>query len=477
MIGTNYRYGCQLLNGILILWLSILSASAEPPPHSLIWPSDNEHLAAQVGAKSSYPSIGPHNYCDPGFRSRLISLATAANVNIGNPERLTVFAGWLDLVQAVDQEPCTEQNAVAAIRAWRLSHRKHPAVLLFPKLFGSEQQGLHLGVLLPLQGEMEAFSQIIVAGMTPVAEAHGINITVIDSIELIDSLAKDTNILSGFDCIIGPLEKQRVEQFALSQPTLPVLTLNYLPIEAPTTPRLFQITLHPEDEAYALADLIAEADHKQGVLLYTEEHAWSERMAAALMNRWDRYGGRLEPYVINAKQTDFAAALKKVLQISESEIRHKEIEGLLGYPVKFKPRRRQDIEFVVILVDQRLGRMLKPQLKFWYAGGLPVYSTSKLLSANSFTVNNDLDGVHLTLPPWIAFESSQIDTNSEAILEQSLHFLGESAIRIVHASRCLSGGTLLLDQSLEPAWVFDQATRRFHYRSRHAVIKDDRINY
>ncbi len=474
MIGTNYCYGYQLLNGTLMLWLSILSAFAEPPPHSLIWPSDNEYLAAQVGAKHSYPSIHQHNYCDPDFRSRLISLATAANIDIGNPERLTVFAGWLDLVQAVDQEPCTEQNAAAAIKAWQLNHRKHPAVLLFPKLFGSEQQGLHVGVLLPLQGEMAVLSQIIVAGMESAAEAHGINITVIDSVELIDSLAKDANILSGFDCIIGPLEKQRVEQFALSQPTLPALTLNYLPIDAPTTPRLFQIALRPEDEAYALADLIAEAGHKQGVLLYTDEYTWSERMASALMDRWDMYGGHLEPYVINAKQTDFYAALKEVLQISKSEVRHKEIEGLLGYPVKFKPRRRHDIEFVVILVDQRLGRMLKPQLKFWYAGGLPVYSTSKLLSVNSFTVNNDLDGVHLTLPPWIAFESSQIDTNSETILKQSLSFLGESAIRIVQESCCLS---LLSDQSLEPAWVFDQAMRRFHYRSRHAVIKDDRINY
>jgi len=474
MIDTNYRYGYQLLNGMLMLWLSIPSAFAEPPPHSLIWPSDNEHLALQIGAKHSHQSIDQPNYCDPNFRSRLISLATAANVDIGNPERLAVFAGWLDLIQAIDQEECTEQNTAAAIKAWRLSHRKHPAVLLFPELLGSEQQRLHVGVLLPLHGEMAALSQIIVAGMAPVAEAHGINITVIDSIELIDSLAKDTNILSSFDCIIGPLEKQHVEQFASGQPALPVLALNYLPLDAPTTPRLFQIALRPEDEAYALADLIAETGYKQGLLLYAEEYAWSERMAFALMDRWDRYGGHLEPYVVNAKQTDFSAALKEVLQISESEMRHKEIEQLLGYPVKFKPRRRQDIEFVVMLVDQRLGRMLKPQLKFWYAGDLPVYSTSKLLNANSFTVNNDLDGVHLTLPPWIEFEHSQIDTNSETLFKQSLRFLGASAIKIVQESHCLS---LLSDRSPGLVWVFNQATQRFHYRSLHVTIIDDRLNY
>ncbi len=468
----HYRYRYPLLFGSLLLWLSILPALAEQPPsQSLIWPSDSGYSAT--------PSAGQNGYCHPDFRNRLISLAAAASVGIDNPERLAQFGGWLDPTQGIDQESCTEAAAVAAIRTWQISHRSHPATLLFPELFGTEQQALNVGILLPLQGEIAVLSHAILEGMTAVAQTDGIAITVIDSIELMlnGHLKKEANMLSDFDCIIGPLERERVKQFALSQPTLPVLTLNYLPADSPTPSQLFQIALRPEDEAYAVADLAAEAGHTQGILLYTQTHPWSGRMATALLDRWEQYGGHLEAYAIHAEQTDFSGVLKEALQLAESEHRHKKIENLLNHPVRFQPRRRQDIEFIVMLVDQRLGRMLKPQLEFWYAGGLPVYSTSKLLSANSFTVNSDLDGVQLTLPPWVTITDARMEADGEPTLEQSLHFLGESAIRIVLASRCLSSNMLLLDQQLESTWVFDETTRRFHYRSRQAVIKDDHIHH
>ncbi len=473
-MAERIHYGDRypLLFGSLMLWLSILPALAEqPPPHSLIWPSD--------GGYSATPPAGQNGYCHPDFRNRLISLAATANSNIDNPERLALFGGWLDLIQGLDQESCTEPAAIAAIKAWHMSHRSHPAVLLFPELFGTEPQALNVGILLPLQGEIAALSHVILEGMTSVVQASGIGITVIDSIEFVrnGSIQKEADRLGGFDCIIGPLERERVEQFALSQPTLPVLTLNYLPTDRPTSLQLFQIALRPEDEAYAVADLIAEAGHTQGILLYTQAHPWSERMATALLDRWEQYGGHLETHIIHAEQTDFSSILKAALQLSESAHRHKKIERLLGHPVRFQPRRRQDIEFIVMLVDQRLGRMLKPQLEFWYAGGLPVYSSSKLLSANSFTVNQDLDGVQLTLPPWVTVTDARMETESEPTLEQSLHFLGASAIRIVQASRCLSNNALLLNQQLESTWVFDETTRRFHYRSRQAVIKDDHIHH
>ncbi|MCF6354974.1 MAG: penicillin-binding protein activator [Candidatus Polarisedimenticolaceae bacterium] len=461
-----------LLFGSLMLWLSILPALAEqPPPHSLIWPSDGEYSVA--------PPAGQNGYCHPDFRNRLISLAAAARVGIDSPERLALFGGWLNLIQGIDQESCTEPAAEAAIRAWQISHRSHPAALLFPELFGTAQQALNVGILLPLQGEIATLSHAILEGMTAVAQTDGMAITVIDSIELMQSghLKKETHLLSGFDCIIGPLERERVEQFALSRPMLPVLTLNYLPADKPASSQLFQIALRPEDEAYAVADLAAEAGHTQGILLYTQAYPWSERMAAALLDRWEQYGGYLETYAIHAEQTDFSDILKAALQLSESELRHKKIEGLLGHLVKFQPRRRQDIEFIVMLVDQRLGRMLKPQFEFWYAGSLPVYSSSKLLRANSFTVNRDLDGVQLTLPPWVTVTDARMETDGEPTLEQSLHFLGASAIRIVQASRCLSNSALLLNPQLESTWVLDETTRRFHYRSRQAVIKNDHIHH
>ncbi len=469
----HYGDRYPLLFGSLMLWLSIQPAFAEQgPPQSLIWQSNSSY--------SANPTVEQKGYCHPDFRSRLISLATVAGVDIDNPERLALFGGWLELIQAIDQENCTEPAAAAAIRAWHTGHREHPAVILFPELFAPPgRQGLNVGILLPLQGETAALSHIILEGMSSVAESDGVNITVIDSIGLMQSgsLKKESRIPGGFDCIIGPLERARVEQFALSRPALPVLALNYLPMDTPTTPLLFQMALRPEDEAYAIADLAAEEGHRQGMLLYTEAHPWSERMAAALLDRWEAHGGHLDAYVINATQTDFSDLLKEALQLSESTHRHKEMESLLGHPVRFSPRRRQDIEFIVMLVDQRLGRMLKPQLAFWYAGDLPLYSTSKLLSANSFTVNRDLDGVQLTMPPWMTFESSRIETDSGATLQQSLHFLGASAIGIVQASRCLSDRTRLLNQLLESAWVLDETTRRFHYRSRRAVIEDDRIHH
>lgn len=475
----------QLLCSSLILLFSIMPTYAEQLPlHSLIWLTDSEEVAdpepeEQVGLAGYDRSIHPNDYCRPEFRSLLISLANTASENIDVPANLIVFSGWLDLIQIIDQERCSTLNVAKEVTGWQARYSKHPAISLFPELFGSDRRGLRVAVLLPLQGEMEALSQMIYAGIEPVAETYGLDIQVIDSTELFQDSAfeKNTKVIGDVDCIIGPLEKQRVAQFASTQPTVPVLALNFLPVDSPLRPQLYQMALRPEDEAYALADLIAGEGHTRGVLLYAEGHAGNERMADALLNRWEAYGGALEAYELDPEQTDFSVQLKKLLQISESETRHKEMERLLGYSVKFEPRRRQDIEFVAMLIDQLHGRMLKPQLKFWYAGGLPVYSTSKLLGTNPFTANNDLDGVHLTLPSWMAFENAQMAANSENTLEWSLKFLGESAARIVQASQCLSSNALLLEHSLGPAWIFDTTTQRFHYRSQHAVIDKDQLNY
>ncbi len=462
------------LSGGLLLWLLALPAlTGQLPPHSLLWPPEPPHTAD--------PFTKSTRYCHPDFRDRLIALATAAGTDIDNPEGLARFGGWLDLIQLIDQAHCTEPDAATAIRTWLEDHRDHPAAWLFPELSATKQPLLEVGVLLPLQGEMEGPAHWIVEGMSHAAEHSGVNITVIDSIELMAEGGAMTahQTWHGFDCMIGPLVRTRVEQLAQDPPAQPVLALNYLPADSLglAPPRLFQIALRPEEEAYALADLIAEAGHTQGILLYAETYPWSRRMATALQDRWIQYGGHLEAYRIPAAQTDFSNLLKEVLQLSASKQRYREITTLLGQPAGFQPRRRQDIEFIVMLVDQRVGRMLKPQLAFWYAGDLPLYSTSKLLSTASFTVNRDLDGVQLTLPPWMVFEHTGITADPENTLERALYFLGENAIRIIQASRCLSDHAPLLNPLFEPAWVFDETTRRFHYRSRHARIREDRIHY
>jgi outer membrane PBP1 activator LpoA protein len=121
--------------------------------------------------------------------------------------------------------------------------------------------------------------------------------------------------------------------------------------------------------------------------------AFSQELSAA--------GGQLlDVATYDAGSTDYAAAISEVLRINESEARDKRLDAVLGTRLTFQPRRRGDIGFIFTPGQAQAERLLRPQLKFYFAGDVPAYATADAFAPDS-NANQDLDGLTFPDAPWL----------------------------------------------------------------------------
>ena len=73
---------------------------------------------------------------------------------------------------------------------------------------------------------------------------------------------------------------------------------------------------------------------------------------------------------------------------------------MLGTKLQFEPRRRGDIEFIFAPAQANIERLLRPQLRFHYAGDIPTYATSDAFEPE-LHANEDLDGLMFPDMPWM----------------------------------------------------------------------------
>jgi uncharacterized protein len=111
-------------------------------------------------------------------------------------------------------------------------------------------------------------------------------------------------------------------------------------------------------------------------------------------------GDLIATAVIDSGRTDYSASITEVLRISESTARYHRLESALGTKLQFEPRRRTDIEFIFAPAQANLERLLRPQLRFHYAGDIPTYATSDAFEPD-VRANEDLEGLMFPDMPWM----------------------------------------------------------------------------
>jgi hypothetical protein len=95
-----------------------------------------------------------------------------------------------------------------------------------------------------------------------------------------------------------------------------------------------------------------------------------------------------------------------MLNLDESEARHREIQRAIGVPLEFVPKRRGDIDFIFMIARSAQGRLLKPQINFFKGQDLPVYAISQIYGGGGNEVADiDLDGVIFGDMPWLLLDS------------------------------------------------------------------------
>jgi uncharacterized protein len=307
-----------------------------------------------------------------------------------------IVAGWLDLGPVAVELARNPMGAAVALANWRRHYPLHPAndsVLpaVQSQLSTATAYPDQIALLLPLSGRSEAVGIAVRDGFIaayleqppsarPRLRIYDVNL---DSPGSCYQKALD----DGASFVVGPLTKEDVAAVApLAAGRAPILALNFLNENSATLRNVYQFALLPEDEARAVARRVVADGKLKGVALVPAGE-WGSRVIAAFLDELHRLGGTLlDSAYYDAQQADFSDAIHQVLQIKD---------------VKDEPStHRDDAAFIFVAGSSGAARLIRPQLKFHYAGDVPMYSTSDSFEPDP-SANEDLEGMIFPDMPWM----------------------------------------------------------------------------
>jgi outer membrane PBP1 activator LpoA protein len=343
-------------------------------------------------------------------------LTTPALERLRSAAQPGALRGWLALAELARATPGNPRAVGRGIAGWERQYPDHPATrVLVPQLlqYFAAARGYprRIALLLPLRGPYARASKAVLDGFLAAYYAHTgqsapVEIRVYDTgdqpADAVQSYRRAIRDGAGF--IVGPLRKGAVAALAHQPPgPVPVLALNYLGTDATGVPsNLYQFGLSPEQEARQAAER-AWLDGRSRALVLVPAGPWGERVARAFERRWQQLGGAtLAEQRYDPTRTDFANPIRRLLNLDRSRARYRALRSLLHRKLQFEPRRRKDADFVFLAAFPREARLLRPQLRFHHAAGLPVYATSHVYAGTPDpSRDRDLDGIRFCDMPWI----------------------------------------------------------------------------
>lgn len=229
-------------------------------------------------------------------------------------------------------------------------------------------------------------------------------------------------IQQGAQVIVGPLTKNNVQTLAnnnsLPVPTIALNTLdNY---QRDNAKNLFQFGLSPLDEAQQLAFKMSGAGIKR-VILIAPSGNWGQNIANAFKQQWKQLDGKIVgEFDYPAHDNDLSGPIQGLLDINQSEKRARELEKILHEDFRFVPRRRKDADAIALIALPQQARIIRPMLKYYYAGNIPVYSISLLYSGRNSRNNRDLRGIIFCTMPWMLLNPEDLSSKLLTIRQRIL---------------------------------------------------------
>ena len=387
-------------------------------------PKESTELRIQISRYLTVPAEIELNHDFIWNALNQISESTIVN-ELSKPQSNPV-RGWLELNLIARRSDMQPKIIQPWINKWYEVYDGHAAGKLFALKLVEESKKSNIkperiALMLPLSGRLEEVSKAIQNGFLYAYYEDNVNQNpALDvKLEIIDA-STDVNefdlqyrqaIKNGADFIVGPINKELVERLQTEgKLKVPTLALNYGDESKPSNSNLYQFGLRPEDEAKQIADY-ALAQGKHHAIILAPDTSWGKRLHQAFKTRFEALGGHVvgsETYP--SKKSDYAVSIKKLLNVTTSNLRKSMIQQVIGQLVKFEPRRRQDVDMIFVAANSRQAKLIKPQLKFHHAQDLPVFSTSHISSGNA-NVNDDrdLNDILFVDIPWMLNNENNMD--------------------------------------------------------------------
>jgi outer membrane PBP1 activator LpoA protein len=380
-----------------------------------------------------------------------------ANVKAGSQTDPRLL-GWLALGEIAWTSRTAPTSMRLALLAWQQDFPKHAANdLLIPEILGdlpaTQAFPQRVAVLLPLTGRQSGLAEAIRDGFMaahftqsdlpdpPMIRFYDVTVNGV-------SAAYAQAIAEGAMFVVGPLLKESVQELSASRIVTPTLSLNFLPEESVATPAFFQFSLSPEDEARQVAQRAVALGQLRALAL-APNNAWGRRLLTSFTAQFEAGGGQILDYrFYDANSPDFSSGIQSLLLISESRARKDRLAANLGVSLEYEPRRRADLDLIFLAATANAGKLIRPQLRFHYAGSVPTYSTSAIYQEGSMN-NADLNGIMFPDIPWLIAPDGQSvavrDTiarhwPNQAQKRSRLYALGFDAYRLIPVVNAAAGG-------------------------------------
>ncbi|MEN9460535.1 MAG: hypothetical protein RIS84_555 [Pseudomonadota bacterium] len=318
---------------------------------------------------------------------------TLNNANMGNSNFLP---GWFALASLARNTP--PQGLQSALLDWQNRYPYHPASRnILPNLIqannspslktmAQQQEPIstkpqQVALLLPLSGSFKAQAEAVKEGF--MAAWYADNLTLPrPEVKFYD--ANSSNIVqtyqqvitAGANFVVGPLEKDTVNVLVNNQSYLPVPTIALNSLESsPNRVNFYQFALLPEDEARDAA-IRARNEGLSMAAAFVPEGDWGARVLKAFQQEWVKRGGKLQ-IVRNYSQQNFENTIKQAMLTAQ-------------------------VDMVFLAASPPFARQIRPLLRNFGNGNLPIYSTSHVYTGTVDLQNDrELEGIRFGDMPWV----------------------------------------------------------------------------
>ncbi|WP_165475040.1 penicillin-binding protein activator [Legionella yabuuchiae] len=321
-------------------------------------------------------------------------------------EESSELKGWMQLALLSRDDHTKPSDMLNAIQNWQTKYPTHPANSLLntsqvdQKLFSHPRQ---VALLLPLTGSLggpgTAIRDGFIAAYQASKDVDDLNVRFYDTNQSDVSSLYQQAIDEGADYIVGPLTKSDVAKVAALNHPVPTLFLNDL--NGNVKENAYQFGLSPSNEARQVASKARLNGHTRALVIAPQD-AWGDEVVAAFSQQWRANGGRVADTLQYGKNDNLNQTVRDFLHISKSEERKKALKEILGHSIEATPRRRQDFDMIFLLAYPSKARQIMPLLRYYYAGDVPVYSTSSVYGGHPNSLKDrDLNGIIFCDMPWV----------------------------------------------------------------------------
>jgi outer membrane PBP1 activator LpoA protein len=307
--------------------------------------------------------------------------------------------GWFDFAILTNSSAISSTN----IQKWQHNNPNHPANKLFKKNENTDEDH-NIAILLPLKGPLAETSNKITQGFLASYYNQNtnkkINLSINDTSETgIDQQIEKLNKEKNIDIIITGLGHDKIEDFNTIPENAKLIYLSN-PDDIEKKDNIYYFSLSQAKEAEELADSMINNGYNNVLVLSTQEEI-NKKTTKTFSAKWYERGGNISITQLSGRN-DFANSLKESFGINLSENRASDLEKIINQKIKFVPTRRNDIDAIFLATNASDAREIKPLLKYYFAGDIPVFTISSIYntSSNSYK-DKDLNGVIFKDTKWL----------------------------------------------------------------------------